>query len=386
MPFAVDRSRARLAAAAGLALALAAQGGLADPVDEGGVDAFLRDYQARLPVLLERYSTNRKISYRYTHYVCNSAMLKEGERLGDVDVTSLVEVITDGRQLKSVILDATPSNRKDTVLFWRPDRRYNVARTEAGFELKDEMISFAKVYQHESLKYGFFAHEPMRAGGTTVGNSLWFDDFGPFGERIEVLGVKPSTWKGQRTIEVRSGWGRQRFRPNEFVNTHLDPMNDMVTLGAETDWITEPVKGSDPPRVERYKLIDEIAYRESEEGFSLPKSSRRTSLYEDGGPRKIYEVEFLTYDRYTPSSEEFQLERPYGLATPPPVPFTGWHPKLPPAAKPVADPPRPQLEPAPSVEPARGRRWLTLVALVSLAAAGTLVVRSRMRRPGQSDA
>jgi hypothetical protein len=335
-----------------------------------------------LPVLIERYSTNRKIRYLYTHYVCSSAQLKKGLRLGDVDVTTVTEVITDGRQVKSVVLESTSPDLKDTVSFWRPDRRYCVVRSQAGFTLMGDVPAFAKHYSHETPKYDSFAFEPMRAGGSTIGTSLWLDDLGRSPPvAIKVVGAKQSKWKGKNTIEVRSRWSN--WNSSEFVSTHLDPTNDLVSLGAETDWITEPVKGSDPPRVERYKLIDEIEYRKSEEGFPLPKSSRQSSLYEDGSTRKIYEVEFLSYERYTPSMEEFRLEGQYGLETPRDLAFTGWNPPVVPAPKPDSqskeDPSLESDAPIPRLEPPPARRWLILAALAILAGATILWIRSMTR-------
>jgi hypothetical protein len=342
------------------------------PEDDSGVVRFLNEYRARLPVLIERYSTNRKIRYRYTHYVFDLRFVSKAQPnlgIGDVDTTCVKEVITDGWQLKSVVLNGNPADVKDTHSFWRPDRRFDIKRRPGVSVLANEMASYGKMYDHEKARYDFFAHEPMRAGGNVVGTTLWLDDIDPRGGVIAVCDVRQSTWKGKDCIQVRSRWeSSSKLVVNS--NTYLDPLNDHVVLGAETDWMVDSDMSQDPPLERHYKLVDEIEYRLSEEGFPMPKSSKLASHYQDGSKRKIYEVEFITYERYSPSKEEFQLEGTYGLTTPPvrsPVEAVGER----------STPERASL-------PTRSaRRWVILAAVAVLMLSVVLLILYTSRRPAQ---
>ena len=64
--------------------------------------------------------------------------------------------------------------------------------------------------------------------------------------------------------------------------TYLDPGNDFIAVGTETDWRDEPP--SDRRSDRRWKLIDEIEYSPSTEGFPLPNpvaehSTLRTAAF-----------------------------------------------------------------------------------------------------------
>lgn len=154
--------------------------------------------------------------------------------------------------------------------------------------------------------------------------------------------------------------------------TYLDPGNDFITIGTETDWRDEPP--SDRRSDQRWKLIDIIEYRPSIEGFPLPKSSRRTLHFEDGSVRKVHDVEFLSYERYVPAPDEFQLEGRYGLSTPSVSPNTDQF-----------EPDAPTEVPGPVDRFALGksRRWIVLAAVVGLAIAVALLIRHTSRRPAR---
>ncbi len=304
-----------LAAAFILVAGSAAQ---AQPAEDMSANPILREYRSKLPLLVERYSTNCKIRVRRISYVVDP---RPGENIGD-EVSNIVrEVVTDGLQMKEVTLEAKWTNPildenriNDDDRFWKPEMRFNVGRKGAEFKIAEQHLARSSPYQHETAKYWWYAHTPMTAGG--VGTTLWFQERGgPNSVFVTVEDVKPATRNGRECIEVRSKWNNG----HELVHlssTYLDPSNDYIAIATETDWATETFFGTDPPPSRRYKRLAEIVYQPSAEGFPLPKFVRGTFQIQGGAVRKVYDLEFLSYEKYVPSPEEFQLEKAYGIPTP----------------------------------------------------------------------
>ena len=273
-------------------------------------DPTLREYRAKLPLLVERYSTNRKIRYRITRYVSEPA---PGQRAGDVALTAVNELITDGQQIKVVTLESKPEH-PEVAKFWRPDMRFDISKKGGAFKITEQHSASSNYYSHELLKYNLFAHEPLRAGGNSVGTPSFFDTRARSNSiAVTINEVKRSTWKGRPCLEVRSRWDNNHGTV-EVAGTYLDLDHDSITVATETDSKTAP-DGKKP-----YQRVEEIEYQPSAEGFPLPKSSRRYLRFDDGTTRTVWEVEYLSYERYTPAAEEFQLEKAYGLTTPAGVP------------------------------------------------------------------
>lgn len=283
--------------------------------EDKSTNPILLNYRSKLPLLIERYSTNRKIRIRDVLYLVEPA---PGETLGTELVNTLDEMITDGQQIKRSVLESKVAypvmeQSKSDVKLWRPDMRFDIRRSGNEFKIVNQKYASSNYHSHEALKYGFCVHMPMTAGGNCVGTTLWLGLLEPKSQIVTIVDVKPATHKGRECIEVRAKWDNLHGMV-EFSNTYLDPANDYITITAETDWKRDLFTQRES------RSFDEIEYTPSAEGFPLPKFYRRRVQFRDDDMiHKAREVEFLSYERYVPAAEEFQLEKPYGLATPAPV-------------------------------------------------------------------
>ncbi len=319
------------------------------PVPES-TDPVIRTYRDKLPLLIERYSTNRKIRFRLTKY---APVAKGSLKVGDEVSKGLVELITDGQQMKAVTLESTPERFKGVVQFWRPDMRFNVTKQADKYKITEQNLASTNYSNHESEKYNFYAHEPMRAGDSS-GSTLWFDARGRDYVIFSVTDVKSLIRDGKDCAEILSRWDN-RHGMVQLASTFLDPANDYVTVATETDWKTEPAVGD-------YKAIREVEYQMSAEGVLLPKWSRTSVKNRAGVALKVSDVEFLSYERYVPSADEFLLEKEYGLVTPAVIPT---------AANPALTPPSRRW---------RAWPWAVVAAGAALAVAAVGLYR-RSRRP-----
>ena len=319
------------------------------PTPTDASDPTFRAYLAKLPALLERYSTNRKIRYRLTRYEVDA---KAGATVGDVTVSALAEVVTDGQQMKLVVLESKPERFKDVVQFWRPDMRFDVTKKGDKYKITQQELASSNYYVHEREKYNFYAHEPMRAGGS-AGTTLWFEQRTEGSVAVTALEAKPATRDGRAGVEVRARWDN-RHGMVRFASTFLDQANDFMTVAAESDWAPDPVRGEN-------KFVREIEYPASADGSLVPKRSRSYFQCKSGAVVKQTDVEFLSYERYVPSADEFLLEKDYGLVTPAVIPA---------AANPALTPP-----------PRRWRAWpWAVVAAGAALAVAALGLYRRSRR------
>ena len=184
---------------------------------------------------------------------------------------------------------------------------FDVVRKGDEYKIANLSRARSNYYYHESRKSIGFA-VPMSAG-SGGGTSLWFEDREPKSVLIAVVEVKPAVWKGRACVEVRTKWDN-RHGMIDLSSTFLDPANDYITIATETDWKLDFILKKE------YRRFSEIEYAPSAEGFLLPKFVRRTQQYQGEPLRKSGDIEFVSYEKYMPSPNEFHVEQLYGLATP----------------------------------------------------------------------
>ncbi|HEY2910355.1 MAG TPA: hypothetical protein VGI99_08915, partial [Gemmataceae bacterium] len=176
--------------------------------DDKSSDPIIQAYLAKLPTLIERYSTNRKIRVHAIGYVIDPIA---GQRIGDELENIVSETITDGQQIKRYVLegkfaDPMEEQRKTDIYFWRPDMNFAVRRQGTQFKIVDKHLATTSRYANEPKKYWLCAHAPMLAAGSTFGTSLWFDRSERKSVIITITDVNRVERNGRACIEVRTKW------------------------------------------------------------------------------------------------------------------------------------------------------------------------------------
>lgn len=95
---------------------------------------------------------------------------------------------------------------------------------------------------------------------------------------------------------------------------YLDPANDLAFMGFDSDGEVDPRTGAKSP----IRLTGWVTYKASAEGFPLPERFETWSVHPDGKrvPHSLTEV--IEYVKYTPTADDFDLEKQFGVKPLPP--------------------------------------------------------------------
>ena len=133
----------------------------------------------------------------------------------------------------------------------------------------------------------------------------------PTGPQFKLLSVRNIEWQGKPVVEAKFE------QALGIVNLlYLDPTNDLAFLGFESD-------GSIDPKTNKkgtIKMMGQLTYRPSDEGFPLPWKFETWNILPDGKrvPQSLSEV--TEYVKYTPTADDFDLEKQFGVK---PLPLPG---------------------------------------------------------------
>ena len=326
-------------------------------------DPFVAKYLAAEKKLLDRYVHNRKVTIRSKTYKLG----KDGtsQLLSSSESTSIFGEDAfrsqgrsdykdkDGRQVVGHLSGALQI----------PGDGYSLTQgdTPGSYRIASQSTPAGAGRDWGSRPPAPFVY-PLMYGG---------DDGGPFtigyvlrhsgqaipGTKVQrtFLSASPSTWQGQPAIaiKVRSTFG------DIVSTTYVDPANDYAALGYESDSSLDATGKKGPVR-----RMGVLTYAPSAEGVPLPTKYEMWYILPDG--RKVPNGldEFLEYSRYTPTADDFDLEKQFGVKPLPP-PGTGI-----------------------GSNPATSRRlgwWLYGgAALFALVTAGLMVIVRRRRRAASS--
>ena len=93
---------------------------------------------------------------------------------------------------------------------------------------------------------------------------------------------------------------------------YLDPANDLAFLGFESDGIDDFKTRKKGP----IKFAGRLTYRPSDEGFPLPWKFETWNLLPDGTRVPQSSAEVTEYEKYTPTADDFDLEKQFGVTPP----------------------------------------------------------------------
>jgi hypothetical protein len=134
-----------------------------------------------------------------------------------------------------------------------------------------------------------------------------------------LLSASPTIWQGKPAIAVKV-----RCSSLDLVSTtYVDPANDYAALGFETETAIDDRVGVKPTTKPPIRREGVLTYTPSAEGVPLPTKYEFWFVLPDGRKQPQGVVEFLEYTRYTPTADDFDLEKQFGVKPPPePSPTT----------------------------------------------------------------
>ena len=330
----------------------------AQPGGEASFDAVVKslDAQKRL------YLHNKRVTGTVRIYAVEWKDGRGSSSLGaDFDVEEVYDAAGNARA--TITASRFDTRKTNTASYLTPDIVYAVNRDGTGYAVRDFMSRRDHPFQYLQRSTVGPGRMPSsfdgRRGLDLVTHLL--EGKGNFSHALD-LGTPTRVKKFDRdvlavpsTLTPKGGAFGGVIRQTSY----FDPANEYAFLGAESE---------EPPGPERSWASRQtcvLEYQPRPDGPPVPRRFARHVRPEGGDPLLEYEVDFVGFEDYTPTADDFRLEARYGLTTP-----TG------PDDKPAAARPP---EPAP-VWP-----WVVLAAgvVVVIGVVGVVVSRRRRRRAGR---
>jgi len=329
----------------------------AQPAGEASFDAVTKslDAQKRL------YLHNKRVTSTVRIYAVEWKDGRGSSALGaDFDTEEVYDAAGNARG--TITASRLDTRKTNTASYLTPDIAYAVNRDGTGYVIRDFVSHRDSPFQYlqrstvgpgrmpstfdgrRSLE--LVAH--LLAGKGNLSHTLALDAptrTTKFGK--DVLAV-PST------LTPKPGAGAGVIRQTSY----FDPAHAHAFLGAESE---------EPPGPERswaHQQTCVLEYQSRPDGPPVPRRFARHVRPEGGDPLLEYEVDFIGFEDYTPTADDFRLEARYNLTTP-----TG-----------------PDDKPASGVrppDPAPVWPWVALLAgVVVVGVVGFVVYRRRRRAAG----
>lgn len=129
------------------------------------------------------------------------------------------------------------------------------------------------------------------------------------GKYCKLVGTRTTEWRGRPAVEAKF---EEMFGIINLL--YLDPANDLAFLGFDSEGMYDHKAKMKSP----IRLTGWMTYKTSAEGFPLPERFETWSVHPDGKrvPHSLTEV--ISYEKYTPTSDDFDLEKQFGVRPLPP--------------------------------------------------------------------
>ena len=312
-------------------------------------DAFIVDYLAREEALYAKYSFNRKIVFAVTMYKIDG----ENTKL-DTTVTTTEISSTESQRSRGTVVHGDGSTPVLLGEMRTGGVTYLLGRGKSADTFG--ITSHRAVHNPTEAHPGFGSTSPS-GYPLSYEDAVYSNTFGAVmrrqaeakdASRIPRLDSVQSTQLDGKTVFAA------KFTSlfNIISTIYLDPANDYAYLGFDSDGSHDPKTRKKGP----IKMTGRLTYQASSEGFPIPTKSE-TWLILPSGKRLLQSVvEISSFEKYTPTADDFDLEKQFGVK---PLPLPGSTAAL-----------------------AGGRswRWLYAVAAVLALVTGGLVVVARRRR------
>lgn len=272
------------------------------PAPSAAEAAFRKRYAEHEPHLIRQYIDNRRIALTSTGY---NALEPTGERAGEGEYAAVSRA--DAFRLTCVV---RWPGRPDFVggELWAGGRlldlkkdgdRYKATRPAHPPPLRDagHTSTAAKLFLPLSFD-----------GGTRTSTHFAYQDTlreGLRGAAAGVTAVEDGVLDGRPAVLV---FTREPLSGLTAVS-YFDPANHLAFLRwVQAGWTDLRTRQTQPGSV-----VAALTYAPGPEGFPVPAAFRRYFLLPDGREVPAEEVWFTTYERYTPTREDFDLEQQFGV-------------------------------------------------------------------------
>ncbi len=285
---------------------------LSEPAPASEESDFLAEYAKHEPQLYEQYVKNRRIKVEVTGY---GKFEPTGVREGQAEDTIVSRGDAFRANSKMSRLDKPEPYKAGAM--WFEDEAYRVSQISGtSYKLDEHYPEATRRHQIEDTASRFKLFLPLSfAGGYRVTYYFAMMDSlrnGKQPRHSEVKAFESVVLHGRPAIRVAVVDSH-----GATTTSYFDPQNHYAFLEYERDKLFT-LKG-----YKDGKMAGVMTYVDGPEGFPIPKEYKEWFILPGGKRVPREEVVFTEYERYTPTDDDFDLEKQFGIKPFPKAPKPG---------------------------------------------------------------
>jgi hypothetical protein len=281
-----------------VAVVMAAEGrGLrADPEAD-----FRAAYARHEDALTRQYVHNCRIKVEGTGYDYAEPTGRPGARGVDTIVSR-----SDAFRWNAVVTPVDGAEPKTLGAMFYGDEVYDLLRAGERYTVRGHWPAATHGNKVEEVVKGCYLFLPLSfAGqGRLVKHFETWDRQRERGHPYQVRSTGPTTRGGRPVVGIT---GRNEF--GITTTSYHDPANHYAFVAFDTDGSLD-IKTRQKRNV---RTAGELTYMDGPEGFPIPSEYRQWWVLPDGRRVPIEETRFTEYERYTPTDDDFDLEKQFGV-------------------------------------------------------------------------
>ncbi len=268
---------------------------------------FLEKYREQEKQLIKKYVHNRKIRIVFKNYTDESY---SGKLRAEVDAA----IIATESEIRTIAnnteYDVSPARKSQSAVLWLGDEIYSVAKSTGNKFILESHYPEAKNFpklEHELRDTRAFLPLSLTGGLRLSGYFKLMMWQRPRKYHFVVKSVNyEATYESKPAVELVHQSGSEHYE----VTSYLDPNNSYALLHYKIDHQAAGVKVKSG---EHAKTFGTITYADEKDGVRLP--TKYVTWYEMPNGKKVprAELTYLEYEHYTPTADDFDLEKQFGI-------------------------------------------------------------------------
>ncbi len=268
---------------------------------------FLDKYREQEKLLIKKYVHNRKIKAVFKNFTDESY---SGKLRAEVDATIIATEDAIRTITSNTIYDVSPPQKSQDAYLWLGDEIYSLTKSNGSKYVLESHYPEAKNFprlEQELRDTRAFLPLSLTGGLRLSGyfKLMIYQRTKKYHFIVKSVNYD-ATFENRPAVELVHQSGSENYQ----VTSYLDPNNSYALLHYKIDHQAAGIKVKSG---EHAKTFGTITYADEKDGVRLP--TKYVTWYEMSDGKKVprAELTYLEYEHYTPTADDFDLEKQFGI-------------------------------------------------------------------------